>query len=984
MRGVREPNQAPLQVTGSAHYLPARGLEAKMEAAFTRAAGRAIARGRAARMVLCARRHVAGDITGTFCEGRKMRSGKSLCALVVIITALSGVAFAGPNGKMIASFEEGQSPFSGGAIVSEHATDGKKSLKLDKAGAAMETGQDWAGYDFLEADVYSGADAPVEFTIEVRDAETKGYWTRVNYVTVAPPGQSTIIMPTAIYVGEKSRPGRPLDKAHVTRLVFGIPEDSKFPIYIDNVRLVRDTAAEEAAFGGLYAYDFGTDTSPVMEGYTRVSPATVYSKGRGFGLKDAKVWRAFDVLQPDPLYEDFICIESGGFAVDVPNGKYHVFVNIDNPSGYWGDYQRYRDRRIVAEGVEVVKDTMDFEAFKAKYYRHWNVEDSPADNTFDKYQAPYYGEKQFDVEVKDGQLNIDFKGDAWAVSVSALVIYPVEKTAQGKKFLDYTVAKRRFYFDNYFKRVLHTPAADKQRATFETKTGFVTFVRDLMEDVYYNDKPLDGEVATKVTADAFAGEYAPLVFAVYATQDLGKVTVTASDLASGANRIPTANIDIAHVSNRLSRVTMEGSVYTIAPRLLMPSNEIAIGAGSARWWWLTVRVPETAAPGDYRGTITIKTERAGARDLDVELTVYKGTLDAVDIPAGPWGYSIDIPWYEDDPATARWNEDLARKSLAKMREYGFTAFSGVPAVSYKGVKDGKPQFDFAAGDAQMKLARDAGFTMPITNYCPFGGLNLYFQDTEAMSAAGFKDYSAFLKAVFGAVEKHAEEAGWLPVYWNLGDEPVDDNVPRSAENAAAYRKAFPSGPPYFTAATSFAGDDPENPHFKLAKELHAANLNTHDEAGIKLLHDAGSDWAFYNGGNRWTYGVYMYKAAKEFAMKFRVAWHWNNVAGDPYYALDCREDDYAWCNTSPDGRLIPSIDFARLRAGLDDYRCMLTLARLANEKKGTPAAAAAEELIRARLAAFHLGQREHDALFGKADWREFRTKMAKAIEELRK
>ena len=57
--------------------------------------------------------------------------------------------------------------------------------------------------------------------------------------------------------------------------------------------------------------------------------------------------------------------------------------------------------------------------------------------------------------------------------------------------------------------------------------------------------------------------------------------------------------------------------------------------------------------------------------------------------------------------------------------------------------------------------------------------------------------------------------------------------------------------------------------------------NDHDEAGVKLLHDAGSDWAFYNGGNRWTYGTYMYKAASEFGMKFRLSWHWNAVAGDP-------------------------------------------------------------------------------------------------------
>ena len=55
------------------------------------------------------------------------------------------------------------------------------------------------------------------------------------------------------------------------------------------------------------------------------------------------------MLQPDPLYQDFLCIEQGGLAVDVPNGRYHIFVNIDNPSGFWGEYQTYRQRSILAE-----------------------------------------------------------------------------------------------------------------------------------------------------------------------------------------------------------------------------------------------------------------------------------------------------------------------------------------------------------------------------------------------------------------------------------------------------------------------------------------------------------------------------------------------------------------------------------------------------------------------------------------------------------
>jgi hypothetical protein len=124
----------------------------------------------------------------------------------------------------------------------------------------------------------------------------------------------------------------------------------------------------------------------------------------------------------------------------------------------------------------------------------------------------------------------------------------------------------------------------------------------------------------------------------------------------------------------------------------------------------------------------------------------------------------------------------------------------------------------------------------------------------------------------------------------------------------------------------------------------------------------------------------MYKAAKQFNMKFRLSWHWNVVAGDPYYALDCREDDYAWCNSSPDGDLIPSIQFERLREGLDDYRRMITLARLAKEKAGTPAAGAGEKLLGGILGAFRLGDRE---LKGAESFAALRARLDEAIDALR-
>jgi hypothetical protein len=376
--------------------------------------------------------------------------------------------------------------------------------------------------------------------------------------------------------------------------------------------------------------------------------------------------------------------------------------------------------------------------------------------------------------------------------------------------------------------------------------------------------------------------------------------------------------------------------------------------------------------------VRLAAERGGSLELPLKLTVRKGTLDAVDIPVGPWSHTIDLPWFEDE--AAEWNRRMTVKSLRKLREYGFTTVSGLPIVTLRGFKDGRPQLDFSRGDAQMKLLKENGYTMPVVTYCPFHGLNTYFKDEAAMKAAGFTDYSAFIKAVFGAIQKHADEAGWLPVYWNIGDEPVGGDVLRAAANAEAYRKAFPQGPPFFTAASSFKGANREDPHFRLSRWLHVADWNLHDESAVKLQQEAGSSWAFYNGGNRWTYGVYLYKAAKQHGMKFRLSWHWNACAGDPYYALDCREDDYCWCNAGPSGELIAAVEFERLREGLGDYRRLLTLARLAKEKAGTSAAQEADQLIADLLGRFKLGDRD---LMGESSFAALRARLDAAIEKLR-
>jgi hypothetical protein len=446
--------------------------------------------------------------------------------------------------------------------------------------------------------------------------------------------------------------------------------------------------------------------------------------------------------------------------------------------------------------------------------------------------------------------------------------------------------------------------------------------------------------------------------------DLGTLTVTVTAL-KGPAVIPASAVDVGYVSYRNTGI----EVYRIEPRYIMPSSSVDMPKDVVRRFWLTVKVPPDAQPGIYRGAVKIAPEKGLASTVPVELRVRAGKLDDLDIPAGPWGYQTT---YVDD-----------LECLSKIREYGFNLFSSGPVILCR-FEGGKPNLDYTAADKLMATAKELGFKGVMFYGSMVYGYDAYNVDLGAMQNAGFTDYSEFLKALFSDIQKHAEGNGWIPYYVNLCDEPRDEGLVKSIENAEAYRKAFRAGPPYFTGATSVEDIGKDPGHFQLSKALHIADLNLHSEASINAIHEAGGDWAFYNGGDRWTFGDYMYKAAKQFKMRFRINWHWGCLMGDPYYNLDGCEDDAAWCNGTPDGRLIPSVCLERLREGLGDYRRLVTLARLAKEKPGTPAAVAAEKLIADRMASFQLGQRDHDALFGLADWSAARARINDAIDRLRR
>jgi len=203
--------------------------------------------------------------------------------------------------------------------------------------------------------------------------------------------------------------------------------------------------------------------------------------------------------------------------------------------------------------------------------------------------------------------------------------------------------------------------------------------------VYYDDAPFRGELVNELTAEAFAGQDAPVTVSILPLKDLGRSTVTVSALSGPRAAIPAAAIDAGYVSYRLSRVTADGAVYTITPRLILPRNTVNMPQSVARTFWLTVRAPAIASPrrlhrpGDFHAA-----EGRAAAD---SAAVHRPPRERWTPRTYRWvhfGGGIGIPWFADDPHTLSSGSEMTAKSLRSLRAHGFTMFSGVPHVAYRG------------------------------------------------------------------------------------------------------------------------------------------------------------------------------------------------------------------------------------------------------------------------------------------------------------
>ena len=122
---------------------------------------------------------------------------------------------------------------------------------------------------------------------------------------------------------------------------------------------------------------------------------------------------------------------------------------------------------------------------------------------------------------------------------------------------------------------------------------------------------------------------------------------------------------------------------------------------------------------------------------------------------------------------------------------------------------------------------------------------------------------------------------------------------------------------------------------KNTKENIINLIKTNDVGSLTaLLKSDKKTWSFYNSANRASFGFGLFRLRQQTALQSRLAWNWNQNAGNPYFALDAREDDVNWCNSLRSGDLQCTVFLRRhILEGLNDYRLALLLKKTAFKNK---------------------------------------------------
>ena len=111
---------------------------------------------------------------------------------------------------------------------------------------------------------------------------------------------------------------------------------------------------------------------------------------------------------------------------------------------------------------------------------------------------------------------------------------------------------------------------------------------------------------------------------------------------------------------------------------VIPRDRVVVEKGVTREFWIEVTIPDTTAPGDYAGTITVRPEAGEAAEIALEARVLPIRLPEAKESIGlNWHMPSYATWFDDKDFL----RDAVFRQLKQQRACGMTTIGTLGGLS---------------------------------------------------------------------------------------------------------------------------------------------------------------------------------------------------------------------------------------------------------------------------------------------------------------
>lgn len=448
----------------------------------------------------------------------------------------------------------------------------------------------------------------------------------------------------------------------------------------------------------------------------------------------------------------------------------------------------------------------------------------------------------------------------------------------------------------------------------------------------YSNANVDDKWDGELTAFACPGEYEPLSFVVRAQRDLEKCAILTFDLKDeNGNVIPSNSIDVRVVKGRPR--LYGANQYFLFPFFLEAGTEIEISGGTTAQYWLTIKVPDDAKAGIYKGILIFK-------PFNISGTVANLSLKVLPIQLADSNKSYYMP-YNIDPSWKGFYAKNLHKHLVDMKEHGINSVNIFIVPKITRLEDGTLKVHLEEKTAfsvfSMKEFMDEYIRAGLNNLVMHQGIDMaisYYIKNQFNAVPFTPDADEIIAKLAEEIYKQ-QKKGWPLMIMVPADEPsfskekmrlckyylnliknVDKNIMTAINLNGAVR-----GVDDITYFDPF-----------LDIKIYAYI----DEGVLKKIQSDNSQFWLYNGGSfgkypavdRLFFGFYAEKVNAKGVGQWAYQWPHPSAKNESLYT-ELKYGQYGWYYTCPASTgPLPTIGWEGIREGIDDARYLETLRNL--------------------------------------------------------